>query len=74
MHFNIPRRGAVFGRNIMLRWVYILRETELIIKNNPPGPKKTARKPKNTARVSEAIVYSPGRSKNRASVTVNSNR
>lgn len=47
VHFNLGRRGAVPGRNTMLRWVHILWETESIMKKKPPDPTKNVRKPEN---------------------------
>ena len=60
-HFNIPHRGTIPNRNLIMVWVNNFNETGSVMKRRTGG-NRTARTPENIDRVRVAALQSPNRS------------
>ena len=60
-HFNIPHRGTIPNRNLIMTWVNNFNETGSVMKRRTGG-NRTVRTPENIDRVRDAALRSPNRS------------
>ena len=61
-HYQIPYRGAIPGRNTILRWVTTFNRAGNVLKTKPQGRNRTMRTPENIERVRVDTLRSPNRS------------
>ena len=61
-HYQIPHRGAIPGRNTILKWVTTFKRAGNVLKCKPQGRNRTMRTPENIERVRVDTMWSANRS------------